>query len=102
MPRRRFPIGLIAPVALVVLVATLGVLQYQWVGQISERERDQLRESLDRRARDFADAFDREISRAYDMFTPEEGFSPSRPDRFARQQAEWRSSSRYPGLVKAE
>ena len=51
MPRRRLPLGLIAPIALVILVTALGALQYRWVGQVSERERDQLRQSLDRRAR---------------------------------------------------
>ena len=61
MLRRRFPIGLVAPIALVVLIAALGALQYRWVGQVSERERDQLRQSLDRRAAEFADDFDHEI-----------------------------------------
>ena len=71
MSRRALPIGLIAPIALVVLVTALGVLQYRWVGQVSERERDQLRQSLDRRAREFADDFDREIGRAYQAFASE-------------------------------
>jgi signal transduction histidine kinase len=100
MSARRLPIGLLAPVALVVLVSALGALQYRWVGQVSERERDQRRQSLERRARDFAGDFDREIGRAYQLFRPEAGFLPGNPDRFVRQYDEWRSSSAYPGLVK--
>jgi signal transduction histidine kinase len=100
MSARRLPIGLLAPVALVVLVSALGALQYRWVGQVSERERDERRQSLERRARDFAGDFDREIGRAYQLFRPEAGFLPGNPDRFARQYDEWQSSSPFPGLLK--
>ena len=71
MSARRLPLGLIALVSLVILTGALGFLQYRWVGQVSERERDQLRQSLDRRAREFAADFDREIGRAYQMLAPE-------------------------------
>jgi len=100
MSARRLPIGLLAPIALVVLITALGFLQYRWVGQVSERERDQLRQSLDRRARDFAADFDREIGRAYQIFTPEPGFQPASADRFARQHDEWQTASPFPGLLK--
>jgi signal transduction histidine kinase len=98
--RRRFPIALIAPIALVVLVVALGVLQYRWVGQVSERERDQLRESLDRRARDFADDFDREISRAYQTFEPDAEFTPANAERLAQHYDEWLATSPFAGMVK--
>jgi signal transduction histidine kinase len=100
MSRRALPIGLIAPIALVVLVTALGILQYRWVGQVSERERDQLRQSLDRRAREFADDFDREIGRAYQAFATESGLLPANTDRFARQYAEWQSSAPFAGMLK--
>ena len=45
-PRRRLPVGLIAPIALLLLVGALATLQYRWVGQISEAERAQLGESV--------------------------------------------------------
>src|SRR4051812_47364305 len=100
MMRPRFPLGLVAPIALVILVTALGTLQYRWVGQVSERERDQLRQSLDRRAREFADDFDREISRACQIFEPEAGFDPSAAaDRFSKRQDEWQTTA-FPGLVK--
>ena len=53
------------PVSLVLLVATLATLQYRWLGQVSEAERDRLRASLSQRASEFADDFDREIVRLY-------------------------------------
>src|SRR5262245_58262506 len=100
MRRRRLPIGLIAPVALLALVVSLGVLQWRWVGRVSERERDLMQQSLDRRAREFADDFDREITRAYDVLKPEHGFTTAQPDRFAKRFVEWQAASRFPGFVK--
>src|SRR3990170_840744 len=101
MARRVLPLGLLAPISLVVLVVALGALQYRWVGQVSEAEREQLKSSLDRRAREFADDFDREIGRAYQIFRPAPGFSPQSPDRFAQQYDEWQSTSPFAGIVKA-
>lgn len=101
MPLRRFPIGLVAPIALLLLIAALGALQYHWVGQVSERERDQLRQSLDRRAREFADDVDREVGRTFQIFGLDSAFSPATPDRFAKQFDEWQSTSSFAGLVKA-
>lgn len=100
MLRRRFPLALIAPIALVVLVVALGALQYRWVGQVSERERDQLHESLDRRVRDFGDDFDREISRAYQIFEPDAEFTPANAERLAQHHDEWLKTAPFAGIVK--
>ena len=100
MLRRRFPVGLVAPIALVVLIAALGALQYRWVGQVSERERDQLRQSLDRRAADFANDFDREIGRTYQVFGVETSFMPASAGRFAKQHDEWLATSPFVGILK--
>jgi signal transduction histidine kinase len=100
MRAQRIPLALLAPISLVVLVVALGALQYRWVGQVSEAERDQLRQSLDRRAREFAEDFDRELGRAHQIFRVDGGFSAAEPDRMARQIEEWRSVSRFAGLVK--
>lgn len=98
--RRRIPLSLIAPVALVLLLGALGVIQYRWVGQVSERERDELRQSLDGRVRAFVDDFDRELSRAYDIFIPDSPPGQSIDERLARDLAEWRSTSRFSRLIK--
>ena len=118
MKRRRVPISLIAPIALVLLLGALGVIQYRWVGQVSERERDELRQSLDGRARAFADDFDRELSLAYDIFLP--GALPPPPPpgpsatpespaltstalnaRLTRGLLGWRTTSRFARLIKS-
>ncbi len=54
--------------ALVALLAVLGTLQYRWLGDVSNAERDRLRASLRTRATDFSRAFDREITRLYLAF----------------------------------
>ena len=100
MKRRRVPLSLIAPIALLLLLGALGVIQYRWVGQVSERERDELRQSLDGRARAFADDFDRELSRAYDIFLPDGSASAPISERLARDFAEWRTTSKFGRLIK--
>ena len=61
--RSSLAIRLLLPAALVVLVATLATLQYHWLGQVSEAERDRLQTSLRQSAKDMADDFDRELLR---------------------------------------
>jgi two-component system, OmpR family, sensor histidine kinase SenX3 len=100
MPLRRLPLALLAPVSLLLLVVALGALQYRWVGQVSEAERDQLKQSLDRRSREFADEFDREIGRAFQVFRPAAGSDPSAPARFTQQYEEWQATARFPALLK--
>jgi hypothetical protein len=57
--------GLTALVALVLLlVPALAWLQYRWVGQVSEAERERMQRTLRTSAAQFATAFDGEVSRA--------------------------------------
>jgi signal transduction histidine kinase len=100
MAARRIPLGLLAPVSLVILVVALGALQYRWVGQVSEADRAQLKQSLDRRAREFAEDFDRQIGRAYDVFRLPASFSPSSPELFAKKFDDWQSTAAFAGLIR--
>jgi len=54
----RWRLGLIVPAGLVLLVGTLAALQYRWLGQVSDAERDAMRAALQHRATEFADEFD--------------------------------------------
>jgi len=54
--------------ALLALLATLATLQYRWLGDVSNAERDRLRASLRTRASDLSRAFDREITHLYLAF----------------------------------
>ena len=57
--------GVTALVAVVLLlVPALAWLQYRWVGQVSEAERERMQRTLRTSAAQFATAFDSELSRA--------------------------------------
>jgi signal transduction histidine kinase len=101
MRSRRLFRGLLPPLALLALVATLGTLQYRWLGQVSQAERDQLRESLDRRARDFAEEFDREVTRVHQGLQPGSApFDPTQPEPFVRRYEQWLAAATAPAIVK--
>jgi signal transduction histidine kinase len=102
MRRRRLPLGLLVPIALVAIVGTLATLQFRWLGQVSAAERDELRASLERRTREFSDDFDREISLAHSLFQARaSGSDPSSADMIAAHFDQWRATSRHPLIVKA-
>ena len=103
MRSRRLAVGLIVPGALVLLVALLATLQYKWLGQVSNAERDQKRASLHQNAEDLADDFDREMTRAYVAFQQTDGTALMQQDwsAFATRYDVWRESAKDPQMVKA-
>jgi len=94
---------LLLPIGLICLVVVLGALQYRWLGQVSEAERAQLQRSLNQRAREFADDFDREVGLAYSLLALEEAdvVAGDPWPVLDRHYATWKGRARYPDLVKA-
>ena len=101
MRSRRVLAGLLAPISLVVLVVALGALQYKWVGQASENDRAQLKQSMTRRADEFAKEFDLELDRVFRAFRTPPGFMPADGTVFARLLDDYRTAARFPGIIKA-
>ncbi|MEW5984628.1 MAG: HAMP domain-containing sensor histidine kinase [Acidobacteriota bacterium] len=98
---RRVPLGVVLPGLLVGLVAVLATLQYRWLGQVSEAEREQLRRSFSQRAREFADEFDLEIARAYGMFQLSQPALSARDwTSFAAAVDRWHATARFPQMVR--
>ena len=102
---RRFrpPLALVAA-ALLGLIALLAVLQYRWLGQISDAERTQRRTTLAAGALEFAQDFDREITRAYLLFQTDSPIPPMTEEvelasRFAARYDRWQATARFPRLV---
>jgi len=98
----RIPWQLVAAVVLLALLATLATLQYRWLGEVSEAERERMRATLRTRASDFAVEFDAELTRTYLAFHVDDERLESDPaaalaDAFARLQ----STTVVPGLVRA-
>ena len=97
---RRIPWQLAAPIALLVLLAVLGTLQYRWLGDVSQAERERMRAAMQTRVSDFTEAFDREVTRTWVAFQVPLGASdadsaPALADAYAR----WASATTVPGLV---
>lgn len=86
---------------LIGLVAVLAAFQYRWLGQISEAEREQLRRSFTQRAREFADAFDLEIGRAYATLQLSQAEVAARDwTSFATAVDTWQSTATFPQMVR--
>jgi len=104
-PKGRLPVLIpyVLPGVLLVLLATLAWLQYRWLGQVSEAEREELRKSLDRRAEGLGDELDREITSLYQAArsVSSAGFDPATPAPLVDALAQWRSLARFPDLVDA-
>src|SRR5262249_23706962 len=97
--RAVYTLGLTAMLA--ILLVTLAVLQYDWVGQNAEHERQMMRTALHNLAIDFAERFNREIHRTY-SYSEMNGEAIRKRDfnELVERFAKWRASAPYPGLIK--
>ena len=88
-------------IALLGLLILLASWQYVWLGRISEAERERLQSTLSLRTADFAQDFDRELTRAYLLFQTEPIPTEMNPSaRFAERYDRWLATSTYPRLLK--
>jgi signal transduction histidine kinase len=100
--RDRFRVPLfVAVAALLALIAVLATLQYQWLGRISDAQRERLKATLNAHATAFAQDVDRELTRAYltfqfDPVPTDDGAAARTAARFDR----WQATAKYPKLVK--
>ncbi len=93
---------LLVPAALVGLVAWLAALEYRWLDQVSQADREQRRASLQQRAQDFADDFDRELSRLYVLLqTASMSVEKGADAAFAERYDAWRETARDPQMLRA-
>jgi len=76
--------------ALMLLLPLLAALQYRWLGQVSEGERERLQASLRAGANRFSQDFDQEISRAYRHFQMDaDSFRDPDRSKFAERYERW-------------
>ena len=99
---RRFSWLIVTAALLLALLATLATLQYRWLGDVSQAERERMRSGLRARATDFTEAFDAELTRTYVAFHVDVDRLEADPagaiaDAFAR----WQESASAPAIVKA-
>ncbi len=98
---RRFRPPLVAVVMVVTaLMALLATLQYRWLGQISEAERQRMSSTLNTGAAELALDIDRELTRAYLLFQVEPGSDDALAARLQERYERWQATARFPRLVK--
>ncbi len=83
-----------------VLLAILATLQYGWLGEVSQAEKERMRARMQSSAQRFAREFDREMGRAFTLLGP--GGPPrARGGTPADRRARWKASALFPDLVRA-
>jgi signal transduction histidine kinase len=99
MLRSRFPIILVA--GLLVLLSVLAFLQYRWLGQISDGERERLARSLQTETARFAEDFNREMQNAYFNFQLNgDVWRDKNWNEFNARREFWQTKTIYPNLIK--
>jgi two-component system, OmpR family, sensor histidine kinase SenX3 len=92
-----FPILVVALLALLLLA----VLQFIWIGQLSQSARERMQASASEGASQFSANFDRELVRAYlDLQMDATALRDRRWDVYQQRYNNWQLSARYPELVK--
>lgn len=98
---RNVSFRLVLPALLIGLVVLLAVLQYQWLGKVSEAERAQMLQSLTQRAREFAEDFDGELTQLYlACQVSREAVAANQFDDLADAISRWQASAKFPQLVR--
>ena len=99
MNKSRFPILIVS--GLLVLLGVLAILQYIWLGQISEGERARLEKNLQTDTQRFAEDFNREMQSAYFNFQLNaDVWREKRWDDFNERYKFWSEKTVYPNLIK--
>jgi signal transduction histidine kinase len=92
---------LVVAVVLLGSLAVLATLQYRWLGDVSEAERERMRAGLRTRTSEFVHEFDGELTRAFAAFH----LDSTRVDAdaagaIAGALARWQSGAAAPGIVR--
>ena len=99
MKRSRLQIFLVS--ALLILLGVLAVLQYVWLGQISEAEKDRLTRRLQTDTERFGEDFNREIQNPYLNFQTDYSLWQQKNWALFNERYDfWRGRTAYPNLVK--
>lgn len=99
MRRSWFPILLV--IGLLGLLVLLATLQYRWLGQISDAERERLQRTVEADTARFAEDFNREIHNAYFNFQLEpENWKRRNWTEFNQRYDFYREKAAYPNLIK--
>lgn len=94
--------SLLIPLGAALALLLLAAVQYQLVSQVSQGERERMRESTRLGTLRFSEDFDRELARAYFSFRMDVTTLRERAwGRYAQRYVHWVTSAPYPKLVKS-
>jgi signal transduction histidine kinase len=94
------PVLLLVVAVLILFLPLLAYLQYDWLGKVSEREREQMQAALRRTLSQFTQDFDREIARIFFQFQDRrDAANPGAAD-YEKLLAHWNATAPYPQLVR--
>jgi hypothetical protein len=81
------------------LLPLLAWLQYQWLGKVSEGERQQMQANLRLSADEFRDNFDRQISVVYSSFQPRPPLPAMTREDYVDSYFRWVAATSHPRLI---
>lgn len=87
------------PVVLIAVLAVLAALQYHWLGQVSQAERQRMHETMTSRVRLLANDIDRELSRLYLTFQLRDPDAAHFEAAIAERYKLWRDTARHQDLI---
>jgi signal transduction histidine kinase len=91
--------ALISLVVLGVALAVLGTLQYRWIGEMADAERQRMRAGIDFAAHHYADEFDHELTRMFLTF--QLPLADANPQNVLHRYDEWAAVARDPKIIHA-
>src|SRR5262245_37229006 len=98
--RQKRPGLLIVVAILILLLPLLAYLQYDWLGKVSEREREQMQAALRRTLAQFSQDFNREIARIFIQFQQTPNSAKHNLVEYEKLYAHWNATAPYPRLLR--
>jgi signal transduction histidine kinase len=91
--------ALISLAVLTVALIVLGHMQYRWIGDVADAERQRMRAGLEFAAHHFSDEFDHELTRMFLAF--QLPMPDATADHLLHRYDEWAAAARDPKIVRA-
>ena len=86
--------------ALIALLLGLAALQYHWLGEVSRGERERMQSNLNASVKQFAQDFDRELTRVFLAFQTDIRADTEPADIYAARYRNWRENAPNPRLAR--
>ena len=91
--------ALISLTVLTAALIVLGTLQYRWIGDLANAERQRMRAGIEFAAHHFSDEFDHELTRMFLAF--QLPMPDASADHLLHRYDEWAAAARDPKIVRA-